>query len=62
MNDLNQYPVFPWVISNYEADNFDISLASNFRNFAQVSERRVTSHYVVLPVWTFVVLIKRLLY
>jgi len=35
MNDLNQYPVFPWVISNYESDELDLTIASNFRNFAQ---------------------------
>ena len=36
MNDLNQYPVFPWVISNYESEELDLTIASNFRNFAQV--------------------------
>ncbi|CAO2654061.1 Nn.00g107940.m01.CDS01 [Neocucurbitaria sp. VM-36] len=31
-NDLTQYPVFPWVISNYESDELDLSDPSNFRD------------------------------
>uniref|UniRef100_F6X056 Uncharacterized protein n=1 Tax=Ciona intestinalis TaxID=7719 RepID=F6X056_CIOIN len=34
-NDLNQYPVFPWVISNYECDDLDLSLPSNFRDLTK---------------------------
>lgn len=31
-NDLTQYPVFPWVISNYESDELDLTDPSNFRD------------------------------
>ena len=35
-NDLNQYPVFPWVISNYESHDLDLSLPSNYRDLSKV--------------------------
>jgi hypothetical protein len=31
-NDLTQYPVFPWVISNYESEELDLTDPNNFRN------------------------------
>jgi hypothetical protein len=31
-NDLTQYPVFPWVISNYESEELDLTDPSNFRD------------------------------
>ncbi|XP_077379814.1 lipopolysaccharide-responsive and beige-like anchor protein isoform X5 [Festucalex cinctus] len=34
-NDLNQYPVFPWIITNYEADKLDLTLPSNFRDLSK---------------------------
>ncbi|KAI6219615.1 hypothetical protein M3Y99_01645100 [Aphelenchoides fujianensis] len=34
-NDLNQYPIFPWVLSNYESDSLDLSEASNFRDLSK---------------------------
>ena len=30
-NDLNQYPVFPWVLINYESSELDLNLPSNYR-------------------------------
>lgn len=36
-NDLNQYPVFPFVISNYECEHLDLSLPSNFRDLSKVT-------------------------
>lgn len=35
-NDLNQYPVFPWIISNYTSETLDLSEASNFRDLSKV--------------------------
>jgi len=35
-NDLNQYPVYPWVIVNYESNELDLSLASNYRDLSKV--------------------------
>jgi factor associated with neutral sphingomyelinase activation len=33
-NDLTQYPVFPWVISNYKSDTLDLSYRGNFRDLS----------------------------
>lgn len=35
-NDLNQYPIFPWVLSNYESETLDLSEPSNFRDLSKV--------------------------
>jgi len=35
-NDLSQYPVFPWVITNYEdSDDFDLSEEKNYRDLSK---------------------------
>lgn len=34
-NDLNQYPIFPWIITNYESDHFDLSISSNYRDLSK---------------------------
>uniref|UniRef100_A0A665TPM4 Neurobeachin n=1 Tax=Echeneis naucrates TaxID=173247 RepID=A0A665TPM4_ECHNA len=34
-NDLNQYPVFPWVITNYDSEVLDLTLPSNFRDLSK---------------------------
>uniref|UniRef100_A0A8C4X293 Neurobeachin n=1 Tax=Eptatretus burgeri TaxID=7764 RepID=A0A8C4X293_EPTBU len=34
-NDLNQYPVFPWVLTNYESDELDLTLPNNFRDLSK---------------------------
>lgn len=36
-NDLNQYPVFPWILSNYTSETLDLSEASNFRDLSKVN-------------------------
>lgn len=41
-NDLNQYPVFPWVITNYESEELDLTLPSNFRDLSKVFVNRYT--------------------
>lgn len=35
-NDLNQYPVFPWVLTNYDTKDLDLSLPSNYRDLSKV--------------------------
>lgn len=35
-NDLNQYPIFPWILSNYTSEKLDLSEASNFRDLSKV--------------------------
>ncbi|KFU90172.1 Neurobeachin, partial [Chaetura pelagica] len=34
-NDLNQYPVFPWVLTNYESEDLDLTLPGNFRDLSK---------------------------
>jgi len=33
--DLNQYPVFPWILTNYESEELDLSLPTNFRDLSK---------------------------
>lgn len=35
-NDLNQYPIFPWVLANYTSPILDLNVASNFRDLSKV--------------------------
>jgi hypothetical protein len=39
-NDLNQYPVFPWVLVNYDSNEIDLTLPSNFRDLSKVTEKQ----------------------
>ncbi|XP_063895422.1 neurobeachin [Helicoverpa armigera] len=34
-NDLNQYPVFPWILTNYESEELDLSQPSNYRDLSK---------------------------
>jgi hypothetical protein len=34
-NDLTQYPVFPWVLSNYHSEELDLTDPSNFRDLSK---------------------------
>jgi neurobeachin len=34
-NDLNQYPVFPWVLTNYDSNELDLSQPSNYRDLSK---------------------------
>jgi len=34
-NDLNQYPVFPWIITNYDCRELDLSSPNNFRDLSK---------------------------
>jgi len=35
-NDLSQWPVFPWILSNYTSDKLDLNDPSNFRDLSKV--------------------------
>ena len=35
--DLNQYPVFPWVLTNYESDSLDLTDSKNYRDLSMVN-------------------------
>lgn len=34
-NDLNQYPIFPWILCNYTADELDLNEPSNYRDLSR---------------------------
>lgn len=34
-NDLSQYPVFPWVLTNFKSDKLDLDDISNFRDLSK---------------------------
>ncbi|CCH60808.1 hypothetical protein TBLA_0D03080 [Henningerozyma blattae CBS 6284] len=34
-NDLTQYPVFPWVLSDYESDSIDLASESSYRDLSK---------------------------
>ncbi|XP_028982965.1 WD repeat- and FYVE domain-containing protein 4 isoform X2 [Betta splendens] len=34
-NDLMQYPVFPWVLANYESERLDLTNPANFRDLSK---------------------------
>ncbi|XP_059080572.1 neurobeachin-like isoform X3 [Tigriopus californicus] len=34
-NDLNQYPIFPWVLTNYEDTEIDLSSPNNYRDLSK---------------------------
>lgn len=35
MNDLTQYPVFPWIISNYSSQTLNLNDSSNYRDLTK---------------------------
>lgn len=35
-NDIAQYPVFPWIIADYESDELDLSNPKSFRDLSKV--------------------------
>jgi len=34
-NDLMQYPVFPWILADYESEELDLSHPATFRDFSR---------------------------
>ncbi len=34
-NDLNQYPIFPWVLTNYEDSEVDLTSPNNYRDLSK---------------------------
>ena len=36
LNDLNQYPVFPWVLTDYESETIDLRNESIYRDLSKV--------------------------
>ena len=48
--DLNQYPIFPWIIADYESEKLDLNSPSTYRDLSKVSQptsfSRVTIPFV----------------
>ena len=36
--DLNQYPVFPWVLKNFDSSTIDLKDHTNYRDLSKVSD------------------------
>jgi hypothetical protein len=53
-NDLNQYPVFPWVLTNYDTKELDLSLPSNYRDLSKVNTQFMVRILWLVRVWRFV--------
>ena len=34
-NDLNQYPVFPWILADYESTELDLASPSSYRDLSK---------------------------
>ena len=34
--DLNQYPIFPWIIADYESERLDLNSAATYRDLSKV--------------------------
>lgn len=45
-NDLNQYPVFPWVLTNYESEELDLTLPGNFRDLSKVTFKYIEVNFL----------------
>jgi len=35
--DLNQYPIFPWIIADYESEKLDLNAPSTYRDLSKVN-------------------------
>lgn len=47
--DLMQYPVFPWVLSDYESSSLDLNAPENYRNFSKpiaIQHTESENHYI----------------
>jgi hypothetical protein len=34
-NDLMQYPIFPWILADYDSEELDLTDSSTFRDFSK---------------------------
>lgn len=44
-NDLNQYPVFPWILRDYSAEKLDLSDPSVYRDLTKVLNYILPDHF-----------------
>lgn len=46
-NDLNQYPVFPWILCDYESSTLDLSNPAVYRDLSRPMGAQVPSLFIV---------------
>lgn len=51
--DLNQYPIFPWVIADYESEKLDLNTPASFRDLSKVFFLHHHSFYFKLLLLVF---------
>jgi len=47
--DLNQYPIFPWIIADYESEKLDLNAPGTYRDLSKVN----TSQKIFLKISSF---------
>lgn len=52
--DLSQYPVFPWVLSNYKSDSLDLNNPDNYRKFCRMNRVESWLTCSVIYLWSFI--------
>ena len=50
-NDLNQYPVFPWVLTNYTTETLDLNDPNNYRDLSKV--KSMLAGVIIQPVFYY---------
>lgn len=43
--DFNQYPIFPWIIADYESEKLDLNSPATFRDLSKVKQRKTLSSF-----------------
>lgn len=51
-NDLSQYYVFPWVLSNYTSETIDLTDPANYRDLAYPMQAQTAEKRHKIAVWT----------
>ena len=39
--DFHQYPIFPWIIADYESEKLDLNSASTYRDLSKVTSQLI---------------------
>ena len=53
MNDISQYPVFPWILADYTSDSIDLKNPSVYRDLSKV---RNTFFYILMFIMVIMLL------
>lgn len=47
--DLNQYPIFPWIIADYESEKLDLNTPATYRDLSKVTNHQIFLSLQSLP-------------